>query len=76
MDRIAEVYLGQIDGRFNIDTTESVKVADLKTSDDVKQYILGFIKYFNSYDLSADLNNIREESIADCNRFIYLQSLK
>ena len=76
MDRISEVYLGTIDTRFNINNTHSIHIVNLNTSSEIKQYIKKFITYFSSVDLSEELNNIREESIADCNRFIYLLSLK
>lgn len=78
MDRIAEVYLGKVVTRFNITNSDVLRIANLNNGQDVKYYIQHFINYFEAVDLSkySDLNNIRDESLADCNRFIYLLSLK
>lgn len=75
MDRIVEVYLGTTNGaRFNNFT--DVKVANLNTSQDVKDYIVKFVDYFKVIQFTPDINNIRDEAVADCNRFLYLQTLQ
>jgi DNA-binding ferritin-like protein len=75
MDRIAEVYLGTVGERFNI-SAGNITITNINTSADVKAYISTFIAYFRTVALSPELNNIREEAIADCNRFLYLQTLR
>lgn len=75
MDKIAEVYLGTVTERFNF-SGGAFTIANLNTCADIKTYISNFVSYFRTVSLSSELNNIREESIADCNRFLYLQTLR
>ena len=76
MDRMAEVYLGKVTERFEI--TDSINIMKLNNGGDVKLYLHKFVKYFEGVNLTmfSDLENIRTESLADCNRFIYLLSFK
>lgn len=73
MDKLAEVYLGKVDRRFKF--AKTIDIINLHNSEDVKQYIHEFITYFNNVPLTPELVNIRDESVADCNRFIYLLTL-
>ena len=72
MDKFAEVYLGSIGGRFDFTTKKTIHIADRNIVTEVKN----FIKFINSLNLSGDLSNIREETVADCNQFLYLMSFK
>lgn len=74
MDKFAEVYLGKVSERFALEGNV-VEIINLKNGIDVREYINHFILYINKVKLTPELTNIRDEFVAECEKFLYLMTL-
>jgi len=83
IDTFIEVLLGKSDVRTNLMSHKTIKLMDLNSVDSLKREILAFKSYLVNLDKStalksmsnSDLFNIRDEILADLNKFLYLLTL-
>ena len=76
VDEFVEVLLGKNDGAIQ-KMEKNLKMIDAKNTNDLKKRIYEYRDYFVSMnkifdEKDSDLLNIRDEIIADLNRFLYL----
>jgi hypothetical protein len=77
MDKFIEVLLGKTGSRIQMGSTKSVKLVDLDSPAKLKAKAESFKRYLSSMDIvETDLLNIRDEILADMNKFTYLLTLK
>jgi DNA-binding ferritin-like protein len=84
MDNFIEILMGKTGLRTNLMKQKQIKLMDLGNSQQLKQKIDEFKSYLVSFDQyngvngmsNSDLLNIRDEILADMNKFLYLLSLK
>ena len=77
MDQFIEVLLGKTGNRIQMGSTKSVKLVDLDSPVKLKAKAESFKRYLSNMDiLETDLLNIRDEILADMNKFTYLLTLK
>lgn len=84
MDKFIEVLLGKTETRLSFAGQKSITLTDINSVFELKQKVMTFkvflIKLTESKELSpmsnTDLLNIRDEILADMNKFLYLLSLK
>ena len=73
MDKFAEVYLGEECTRFDFSQKRNISVQD-HSKKAICTRVKDFVKHMEGLKLSGDLSNIREETIANCNQFLYLMT--
>ena len=77
MDKFVEVLLGKTGKRIQMGSTKSVKLVDIDSPIKLKAKAESFKRYLSSMDIvETDLLNIRDEILADMNKFTYLLTLK
>lgn len=73
MDKFAEVYLGGENKRFDFTHKKTISIQD-HNKKAICSKVKDFIAHLEGLKLPGDLANIREETIANCNQFLYLMS--
>ena len=81
MDKFIEVLLGKTGTRIQMGNTKSVKLVDLDSPAKLKVRVESFKRYLSDMKIpgsgaSSDLLNIRDEILADMNKFTYLLTFK
>jgi hypothetical protein len=79
MDKFIEVLLGKTGSRIQMGSTKSVKLVDLDSPAKLKAKAESFKRYLSGMKIpgaNSDLLNIRDEILADMNKFTYLLTLK
>ena len=80
IDKFVEVLLGKSGNRVNLTGTRSIQLNDFSSLDQLKREINDYKSYLVSLDnnpelktmTNSDLYNIRDEILADLNKFLYL----
>lgn len=81
MDQFMEILLGKMPGRMNF-YSKGVRVHDYNTPEQLKSFIADFKGYMESITdkvnvaEDSDLLTVRDEVLADLNKFSYLLTLK
>lgn len=81
MDQFMEILLGKMPGRMNFHS-KAVRVHDYNSPNELKNFIDGFKGYMESLTEKvnvaedSDLLTVRDEVLADLNKFSYLLTLK
>jgi hypothetical protein len=79
MDTFIEVLLGKTGKRIQMGNTKSVNLVDLDSPAKLKAKSESFKRYLSEMAIpgaNSDLLNIRDEILADMNKFTYLLTLK
>jgi len=84
MDKFIEVLLGKSGSRIHLMNQTNIKLEDMESQDRLKQKIDSFKSYLVGLDnnptiklmSNTDLLNIRDEMLADMNKFLYLLTFK
>lgn len=77
MDKFIEVLLGKTGKRIQMGNTKSVKLVDLDSPAKLKVKTESFKRYLSEMAIpESDLLSIRDEILADMNKFTYLLTLK
>lgn len=83
-DKFIEVLLGKGQNRINLLGTKSIKLRDMKSSEEFKSVIQEYKNYLVNLNSNkamglmsnTDLFNIRDEILSDLNQFLYLYTFK
>lgn len=84
MDQFVEVLMGKTNGmRANFINTKNIKLVDINNKNDLSNKINYLILLlsnisndpFMKFKFNSDLLNIRDEIVADLNKFLYLLTL-
>jgi hypothetical protein len=77
VDRFVEVMLGKYGGRIQKKDFQ-FKCVNYSSTEEFRRYIQKKVQYLNSFNVlfkdQSDLLNIRDEMVADLNKFFYLLS--
>jgi len=79
MDTFIEVLLGKTGKRIQMGNTKSVNLVDVDSPAKLKAKAESFKRYLTNMSIpgtDSDLLNIRDEILADMNKFTYLLTLK
>jgi DNA-binding ferritin-like protein len=84
MDKFIEVLLGKTGSRIDLMNNKTISLIDLNSQESLKSKIMSLKNYFVSLDnnkalstmSNSDLFNIRDEILADLNKFLYLLTFK
>ena len=84
IDKFIEVLLGKTGSRIDLMSKKTISLIDLNSQESLKSKIMSLKNYFVSLDnnkalstmSNSDLFNIRDEILADLNKFLYLLTFK
>ena len=84
MDKFIEVLLGKTGSRIDLMGKKSITLIDLNSQESLKSKIMSLKSYLVGLDnnkalstmSNSDLFNIRDEILADLNKFLYLLTFK
>ena len=84
MDKFIEVLLGKTGSRIDLMGKKSISLIDLNSQESLKSKIMSLKSYLVGLDnnkalstmSNSDLFNIRDEILADLNKFLYLLTFK
>ena len=84
IDKFIEVLLGKTGSRNDLMSKKTISLIDLNSQESLKSKIMSLKNYFVSLDnnkalstmSNSDLFNIRDEILADLNKFLYLLTFK
>ena len=84
MDKFIEVLLGKTGSRIDLMGKKSISLIDLNSQESLKSKIMSLKNYLVGLDnnkalstmSNSDLFNIRDEILADLNKFLYLLTFK
>lgn len=84
IDKYVEVMLGKSNGEYRINKNnyEKLKIKNISNNSSLEKQIKSFISELNKFHSKldsveySDVNNIKDEIIAELNKFLYLLTLK
>ena len=84
MDKFIEVLLGKTGSRIDLMNNKTISLIDLNSQESLKSKIMSLKNYLVGLDnnkalstmSNSDLFNIRDEILADLNKFLYLLTFK
>ena len=84
MDKFIEVLLGKTGSRIDLMNNKTISLIDLNSQESLKSKIMSLKSYLVGLDnnkalstmSNSDLFNIRDEILADLNKFLYLLTFK
>ena len=84
MDKFIEVLLGKTGSRIDLMNNKTITLIDLNSQESLKSKIMSLKSYLVGLDnnkalstmSNSDLFNIRDEILADLNKFLYLLTFK
>jgi hypothetical protein len=84
IDKFIEVLLGKIGNRIDLSKVKSIPICDFTSNGQIKNEVIKFKGYLVGLNTNkvmnnssnSDLYNIRDELLADLNKFLYLLTLK
>ena len=84
MDKFIEVLLGKTGSRIDLMNNKTITLIDLNSQESLKSKIMSLKNYLVGLDnnkalstmSNSDLFNIRDEILADLNKFLYLLTFK
>jgi hypothetical protein len=84
IDKFIEVLLGKLGNRIDLSKVKSIPICDFNSNGQIKNEVIKFKGYLvglnknkvMNISSNSDLYNIRDELLADLNKFLYLLTLK